>query len=57
MLINSISRLTSELKLINEPIIEDGRTYEMNNEIEEHEMNVKECEMTNTSTPLINKSF
>jgi hypothetical protein len=52
LLINSISRLTSELKLINEPIIEHGRTYEMNNE-----MNMKECEMTNTSTPLIDKSF
>jgi hypothetical protein len=53
LLINSISRLTSELKII----IEHGRTYEMNNEVEEHEINVKECEMTNTSTPLINKSF
>jgi len=55
MLINSISRLTSELKLINEPIVEHGKTYEMNNEIEEHEMNMKECEMTNTSIPLIDK--
>jgi hypothetical protein len=37
LLINSISRLASELKLINEPIVEHGRTYEMNNEIKEHE--------------------